>query len=206
MLDPELIEEWKSTWGSIFAVEIRGQEYIFRAATFGEYKDATTQREDWSSAEAEDKLVAACLLYPKENFDRLPAGVITALAEEIIVVSGVGDPRHAKGVIEAKREEALGVEYLMKAFIIATMPTYNDADLDNYTFEQLAMKVALAEKILEVKRGNYLSKIPVTLEIIDPEEEAARLEAERTKHATQQKPGQAGFDDPIARKLHQALG
>lgn len=205
MLDPDLVEEWKSQWGAIYTAEIRGKEFVFRAATFAEHREATRPRSDWSSADAEDKLVQACLLYPTEDFDRLPAGIITSLAEEIVNVSGLGDPQHAKGVIEAQREVVQGVEYLMKAFVIATMPTYTDDQLDHCTFQQLALKVALAEQIIKVQQA-VMTQGEITLDIIDPEEEAARQEAERTKHATGKKSGQAGFDDPIARKLHQALG
>lgn len=219
--------DWKKQYGEVFSVEIRKVEYFFRALTYDEYRLASDP--DFDAAEQEDFIVAQAILAPEVDFDRLPAGIVTVLAQQVIKFSGYGDPKTAKLVLENKRAEAAGVQGLMKAFVLATMPSYTEEHLDGLSYAQLAAKVALAEKIIEVQQAAIPladGQIPqVTLTLVDPEEEAAkeaaRQEKERKKieeqlarsggkhtNADAPPPIKQKIDpnDPIARKLREAMG
>lgn len=90
----------------------------------------------------------------------------------------------------------------MKAFVLATISTYSPEDLEQMTFSQLAEKVAMAEKIIEIKQGiNGLESTNLKLELIDPEEEEEKEKLRAARHNMSKMPGAAEYDDPIARKL-----
>ena len=208
MATPEQIEEWKRLYDGVFSVSLRNVDYIFRAVTFSEY-NALMRSEDESSAETEEDIVSAVLLEPRTIDAKVPAGAITAIAEEVLNVSGYGDPKRAKRVLEQKRQEVSQVQGLMKAFVLATMPAYKEEELDDLNYSQLAAKVALAEQIIEVRQAMFpmaSGESRVRLDLIDPEEEDDKAQQEAQKRAAQKKGGQAGLNDPIAQKLHQALG
>lgn len=199
------IFQWKKQYGQIFSVGFRGEEYIFRAVTISEYYDLSLHENDFSSAEAEDAIVKAALLYPQDlDSDLAPAGLVSTLSEEIFNISGFNNAKQAKATIDEFRNTAEDVWTLMKAIIIAAMPAYSEEQLNVLSFEQLAKKVVLAEKILEVQQANRAGA-EVKLEIIDPEEEAAKAEAQHRRELAMRKEGQALPHDPIASKLREAL-
>lgn len=203
----EQIAEWKTQYGAVYSASSHGVEYIFRALIYKEYDGIP---EDWSSAEIEDYAVSRGVLWPPSSeLDRLPAGFVTQLAEKILDVSGLGDPSIAKGILEEKRDRAEEVRGLMKAFVLATMPSYKEEDLDLFNFNQLAAKVALAEQIIKVKQAMLplaAGESTVSLELIDPNEIEQGQQEATHKKAVQRREGQALPHDPIAQKLHQALG
>lgn len=199
----------KQQYGKIYSVSIRGVDYIFRSLTFAEFDEASSANSDeWSAADAEEGLVLKAVLWPEEtDFDTLPAGVVTTLANEILDVSGFTDPKGAKASLDEKREQAAYVRNIMKAFVLAAMPTYTEEQLDQYNFEQLAAKVALAEKVLEIQKAVANPNIDnITLLINDPDEEQEQAE-EAVEHFNKtRQPGTATAQDPIAARLHGALG
>ena len=90
----------------------------------------------------------------------------------------------------------------MKAFVLATIHTDSPEFLDNLTFSQLAERVALAEKIIEVKHAiNGMESTDVTLSLIDPEEEDQKQTQTAARHNSSKLEGAAKYDDPIAQKL-----
>jgi hypothetical protein len=90
----------------------------------------------------------------------------------------------------------------MKAFVLATIHTDSPEFLDNLSYSQLAERVALAEKIIEIKQAiNGIESTNVTLALIDPEEEAEKVTAEAARHEAKRKEGEAKYNDPIAKKL-----
>jgi len=108
----------------------------------------------------------------------------------------------AKYVLSTKRDQANEVKNLMKAFVLATMSAYSPDDLEDMTFSQLAEKVALSEKVIEIKQNiNGIESTNITLELIDPEEEIQKRKEMAEKHDKAKPAGAAGLDDPIANKL-----
>jgi len=99
--------------------------------------------------------------------------MVSALAEEILSESGFADPSKAKAVLDQKRADASQVRSLMKAFVLATITSYTAEDLDNLTYPKLAEKVALSEKIIEIKQAILgIESTNVSLKLIDPQEES----------------------------------
>lgn len=206
-MDESRIQEWKNTYGRIFSVSVRGTDYVFRELTFAEYKEFS-KLSQFSSADAEEAALKASLLYPEElDLDASPAGLVSSLVEEVLETSGLTNPKQAKVLMDEQREKAQEVLPLMKAFILSTISSYNDEELDDYTFYQLAEKVALAEQIIKVNQTAFgMDDNGLKFDLIDPEEEAAKEQEAAAKHTAQKKPGQAGYHDPIAERLRQALG
>lgn len=204
-MDAAAVKAWKQAYGQVYSVNIRGVDYVFRALSFAEF-DRLRLDSPESAVDAEDQVVDLALLHPAEGPPpTAAAGIISSLAEQIINVSGFGSPGRMKEVLGEKRQLAEGdVRTTMKAYVIATMPSYRDEELDLLTFDQLAAKVALAEQILKLQRAAIDHE--VTVDIIDPEEEAARAQQEKAKHAATRQPGQPVYDDPIAARLRAAMG
>lgn len=203
-LDQSLINQWKNEYGEIFSLSTKGGDFVVRPLVLSEYEYMMDS--EASSAEIEEALVQAALLYPTDiNVDQMSAGIFTKLAEAVLSLSGFMDHHHAVRILAEQREKTQSVYGLMKAMIITTMPMYTEEDLDGMTFRQLAAKVALAERIIEVHQA-IGGGGPVTLELVDPEEEAKQAELEKHKHAATKKQGQAGYEDPIAQKLRMAMG
>jgi homoaconitase/3-isopropylmalate dehydratase large subunit len=90
----------------------------------------------------------------------------------------------------------------MKAFVLATIHTDTPEFLDSLTYSQLAARVALAEKIIEVQQAIHaIEPTDVTLQIIDPEEEKQKQEKTAARHNSSKSDGAASYNDPIAQKL-----
>lgn len=142
-------------YGEIFSTVIEGKEIIFRALTLSEYKQiALTVGEDLSGVDLEDMAVQFAVVHPQLDIDRMKAGHVAALAEEILKVSGFTDEQYLVHYLSAARQDSDEVSFMMKAFILATMPAYTEEDLNELTIKQLLDKVALAEKIIEVQQAS----------------------------------------------------
>lgn len=205
MLDPELIFALKSKYGNIYSVTIKGRDVIFRELTFKEYnKILYLQNLDgFSSADMEDLILTYAVIYP-ENFDimSIPPGIVSSLSQEILDISGFFTVSLAKSILEQKRYEATEVKNLMKAFVLATISTYTPEHLEEMTFSELAEKVALSEKIIEIKQNmNGIEATNLSLQLIDPEEEAQKEKVKAARHNLSKKEGEAAYEDPIAKKL-----
>lgn len=203
MPDPtsQQIQQWKSEYGPIFQV----QDYILRGVTLAEANRIFNGT--LTSVEIEDELVKAALLWPEEaDFEESDAGIVSSMAEEIRNISGFGDPKAVRELLDGFREKANGKIFtLMVALVIAAMPAYKQEDLEQLTFPVLLNKVVLAEQILVIHQS-VLSGNETILDLIDPEEEEEKSKRAQTHHNTSRKPGQAVYGDPIAEKLKQALG
>jgi hypothetical protein len=205
MLDSQIVFDLKRKYGNIYSVEIKNITLVFRELTFKEYNQVLYYQEldDSSSADLEDIILQFAIVYP-ENFDinRIPPGNVSTLSEDILELSGITSARVAKQVLENKRSEATEVKNLMKAFVLATISSYSPDQLEEMTFSQLAEKVALAEKIIEIKQGiNGIESTNLTLQLIDPEEELEKQRTSAARHNLSKKEGEAVYEDPIAQKL-----
>lgn len=204
-MQPELLYNLKKKYGSVFSVDLKGQEVIFRELTFNEFDKITEYKnsEIAASTDAEDLIISSAVVYPKNfNFEKLSPGLISSLAQQIIDFSGFYSARIAKQVLENKREHAAQVRSLMKAFVLATISAYSPEDLDDMTFSQLAEKVALSEKIIEIQQGiNGVQPTNLNLQLIDPEEEEQKRKTTAARHNLSKKVGEAVYEDPIAQRL-----
>jgi hypothetical protein len=205
MIDPEVLIELKLKYGPLFAISIKGIDLLFRELTFKEFDDIIKIQDGgyFSSADSEDKILEATLVYPDlKALDRIPAGAVSSLSQEILDGSGFASAKAAKKILDEKRSNAGQVRTLMKAFVLATIHSYSPEDLDNMTFSQLADKVALAEKIIEVTQTmNGIQSSDMRLDLIDPEEEIEREKARAANYNALKKEGEAVYQDPVAKKL-----
>lgn len=168
--DSELITQLKLQYGDIFGIELGGVEYIYRALTIDEINSASQFKDD---VDIEDYYVKTAVLYP-ENFDvdNVSAGYIMTLAEAIMSVSGILDVETVKKYLEDTRVKITNdVVSIMKAYIIAAMPTYREDELDSLTIKGMIEKVVLSEQILTLKQA--VMGVPsegVKVQIISAEE------------------------------------
>ena len=204
MVNAEILYELKLKYGSIFETYLKKDLVIFRELTFAEFdKIAEHESLGESSAEIEDLIIKSAVLYPEDIvLDNYPAGLVASLAEEILQESGFASPAKAKRTLDDKRAQAAEVRNLMKAFVLSTITTYSPEDLDNLTYTKLAEKVALSEKIIEIKQ-NILGIAPtnVVLQLIDPQEEEEKFKDKAERYNKSKKEGEAKYEDPIAQKL-----
>lgn len=205
MIDNSVLFDLKKKYGNLYTVSVKNLDLVFRELTFREYDLILYHQEleDFSYADIEDLVLEYAIVYP-ENFslNRIPAGLVTSLAQNILELSGFFSVKIAKKILEEKRYQMTEVRSLMKAFVIATMSFYSPEQLDDMTFSELAEKVALAEKIIELKQSTY--EIPnnnLKLELIDPEEEYEKQQRAKDIHDKAKPKGAATLDDPIAQKL-----
>lgn len=205
MTQPEVLSELKNKYGPLYAFDVKGIELLFRQLKFNEF-DRISNIQDvdgFSSADAEDEILKITLVYP-ENFDiyRIPAGAVSSIAQEILDASGFASARTAKAILQEKRVWASEVRSLMKAFVLATIHAYTPENLDDMTFSQLAEKVALAEKIIEIQQSiNGMESTNIKLDLIDPEEEMQKEKTKAARYNASRVEGEAAYEDPIARKL-----
>lgn len=86
--------------------------------------------------------------------------------------------------------------------MLATIHGDTPEFLDSLTYSQLAARVALAEKIIEVKQAILaIESTNVTLQIIDPEEEQQKQQRTAARHDASKGEGAARYNDPIAQRL-----
>lgn len=205
MLTPDVLLELKKKYGPLYSFEVKGTTLLFRELTFREFDEVTQiiDTQGLSSADAEDKILEITIVYPENfNLNKIPAGAFSAIAQEILDASGFSSAKTAKRVLEEKRQSAAEVRSLMKAFVLATINAYSPEDLDNMTFSQLADKVALAEKIIEVQQSVYgIEPTQIKLDLIDPEEEIEKERERAARYNATRKEGEAKYEDPVARKL-----
>lgn len=205
MLDSDLLYELKKQHGSLFQTSIKNQVVVFRELKFSEF-DRIAEHQlsgDYTNLDVEDFIIKSAVVYPLEfDTDRLPTGMISSLAEEILQESGFSSAKKAKNVLESKRQQASEVRSLMKAFVLATISTYSAEDLDDMTYTKLAENVALSEKIIEIKQ-NILGIQPtnVTIQLVDPEEEAEKEQDFANRFNQSRGAGEAAYQDPVAQKL-----
>jgi hypothetical protein len=205
MIDSELIFNFKKKYGNIYSVNVKNITLIFRELTFKEYSQVLSYQDldDSSSVDLEDLILSFGIIYP-EDFDiyKIPPGNVSSLAQDILDLSGITSAKIAKQTLDLKRAEASEVKNVMKAFVLAAIASYSPEDLENMTFSELAEKVALAEKIIEIKQGiNGIQSTDLTLQLIDPEEEQEKEKVRAARHNLSKKEGEAAYEDPIAQKL-----
>lgn len=204
-MNEQVLLELKLRYGPLYGISVKGIDLLFRELTYKEFDKfiAIQDADGYSSADSEDYIIEVCVVYP-ENFDinTISAGAVTGISDAVLEASGFFSAKMAKKILESKRQKVSEVRGLMKAFVLATINTYTPEQLDEMTFSQLAERVALAEKIIEVKQAiNGMEATNVKLELIDPEEEAEKQKEKAANYNNSRKQGEAAYEDPVARKL-----
>ena len=90
-MEPDKLYEIKKKYGSIFTASIKGQDIVFRELTFNEYDQIVEYQnsEDYTSLDSEDLVIKYAVVYPEDfSVDKLPPGIVSSLAKQIVDVSG----------------------------------------------------------------------------------------------------------------------
>lgn len=154
MIDASVIADWRLQYGDIYTANLGGKDYYFRALTLGEIEFVKNRFvEDPSSADLEDAYVEVGLIYPNDNLDKMKAGYISSLAQEIMRVSGISD---AEFTIQSLQDTRIAVEEdiveMMKVFVMTAMPIATEDYLNSLNMKQLVKKVIQSEKILSLQQ------------------------------------------------------
>jgi len=96
----KIVEENKASGYSVVLIKIDLCEYIFRSISRGEWRKILSARYARLKGKEKDPLAMlesqefeseeiaqSCTLYPIVNFDKLPAGVVLKLSDEILRLS-----------------------------------------------------------------------------------------------------------------------
>lgn len=155
MIPNHIRQEIIARFGNLEEVSFKTITYYCRPITINEYKYVVSSlAETASDTDLEDLVFRIGVVYPENiDIDRTLAGHITSVADVILRISGLTDLGYLVSTLEKYRSEVEESIYMMKAFIMATMPAYTEEDLDQYTVELLIKKVALAEKITMVQQA-----------------------------------------------------
>ena len=221
ILSEDKIRELKEKHSEIYLTSLRkGVDVVFKALTVNEYGNALDVALKESSADAEEFVIQTAVLFPEElDLDDYSIGEITALSDEILEQSGFSDYEVCISKIDAARDKASEVVSFMIAMIIASEQGYTDGQLRDMTFSAVAEKAAMAEKIFEIKQ-QMANGAEIILDVKNPNEAAEEAkpkpaftpeEFEAIRRGEYVNPerastiGAATTEDPIARKLQQAL-
>lgn len=169
----QLIAEAKKKYGKVFSTEDIGIEFIFRPMTKAEVKYFSDLARSESTTDVEEMVVDRCVIWPETyDLDKHAAGFISTFCSEIRDFSGFEDQEGFVDLIDQSRASADKLTNLIKAFIIAAMPTFHPDEIDNLTLFKSIELLGLAEKILELKS----SEAP-TLAMQDPDDKVDPIEA-----------------------------
>jgi hypothetical protein len=220
-----VIDELKSKYSKIYVAYLDSREVVFRPLTLKEISDFADHVE-WSSAEAEEVIVRAAVVWPI-NFDVVEGarpGHITALAENILEKSHFLNPVSAQRIYDEEKEKALRAQEVMKCVILVAKPElgYEVEELDNMTYQEIAKISAMAEQILMIRKAIHDPNMSINIAMLD--EETVQMAEERSSlpydddldawndpevrkvRERGTKSGTARVDDPVAQKLKRAMG
>lgn len=148
-----IIADAKQRYGKVFAAEDMGTVFYFRPMTNADLKLIRNLTNRLSSFELEEMLIDRCVIWPlNHDYDLHSAGFVSSLCDEIRENSAFDDPDRFLELIDEARNAATKVTILIKAMIIAAMPTVSSDDIDNMSLYKLTETLALAERVLEIQR------------------------------------------------------
>lgn len=155
-MDEDLLAQWKVQFKDVFCAAIGGREYYFRALKLEEIESIDLIIEAQGSvADLEDLYVRTAVLHPQDiNWDKIKAGYITTLADEIKIASRVADVADIlESLVKAREDLTTNIFDSMKAFILSAMPYYSEEELSKFTLDELIHKVTMAERILSIQQS-----------------------------------------------------
>jgi len=166
------IKEWKKKYGKVYKTKAEGKEYIFRTLNVGETCEILALFQKNSIEEAEDFALRA-VLYPEDfNLDNLSNVAAKKLAEQILELSRIFDPRGIQEIIVKAREhasESLKNDFFRwKLDLMGIFPSYKLSDLDDMSIQEFFKLIALAEEMLGKKLIND-GKIEESVQTVEAE-------------------------------------
>jgi len=156
------IQSLKARYVYTFEVALAERNFVFRALTWAEHRELVERSNE--DPEQADLIVKAALLYPayEEVVEEVDAGVIEALATEIVGSSGFASVEAFNEGLEWAREEVNKVEFEVIGAICKAFPGYKPEDIYQMRFPDLMIRLAMAEKILGLAPEGGQDVMPVT--------------------------------------------
>lgn len=195
----DLLDSWKIKYREIYKVSIGGKEYHFRALTLKEIEDIDLIGAEEGSGELEDFYVSTATLDPPGiDLDSIKPGYVSALANEIEAVSGLGEVNFIIHWLNTERQSAeTDIIIMMKAFILAAIPNTSYEELDNMIVKDLIKRVIVAEKVLTIQQEvSGIQGAGVQFSIT--------LQGEEEKEAPQSKQGKKAVNrEELLRRINQ---
>jgi hypothetical protein len=125
--------------------------FLFRPLTVREFEEYTRLGE---LGDVSDEIIEATIIYPALPFSENPvqqlsAGIYEGLAFQIVLASGLTDPKEAK--VMDGRQAARKFTAVVEMFICKAFPKYAPDDVKNMTLDQQMELLGQAEHLLGIE-------------------------------------------------------
>lgn len=150
----KIVELKASGHKSIYFLEVRGLEVIFRPLTFDEYTTVKGLEGYLDGAAVNDAIVMMCALYCSEGpVDSYVANCKNAfdidhIAQFILDVSGFENQETFLGILREKRVLAHQLQSLIEIYICSAFKAISPLDLKHMNLEELIELLAKAEEAM----------------------------------------------------------
>lgn len=148
------LDHYKEIYGHVFLLEFGGLEFIFRPLTRKEYKRITEQVYE-DEFQAEEVICATATLHP-EGYDFAGnglAGIVKALSQRIIEVSGYATPDQQTQMLDHYRYEMNRFDTQAETIIALVFPGTTPEEMQDWTQEKLINRLARAEWVMRTIWG-----------------------------------------------------
>jgi len=149
------LPRWKALYGSVHCLPAGGTIFVFRDLSFSEI-DEYNNLVTYDSTEAENRLLASVLLFPKNTaLDAMPAWSVSKILEKVHQSSGTTDASVFIAALEKHRAEAATLQGMALAYVASAfkIPIH---DVRAMPMSKLAEYVALSEIII----GRQIEIVP----------------------------------------------
>lgn len=150
----KIVELKASGHKSIYFLNVRGLEFIFRPLTFDEYTTIKDLEGYLDGAAVNDTICIMCLVYcsdqaPGEYVSNCKhAFDVDHIAQHILNMSGFDSQDMFMAILTEKRKEASQLRSLLEIYICSAFHTLSPVDLKRMTLEELLELFAKAEEAL----------------------------------------------------------
>lgn len=186
----EVVDELKAKHGRVWSVWLRDfGDVVFRRLSLDEF--GIIFNSHLHTDEKEEKIVQSVVVWPDRfNVEDLPPAAVSMLQQKIFKVSNFASVEEANEILqEIKEEESRNIVSLVKAFIIAAIPTYKPEELGTKTFEEICRLIGLSENVFGIQ-ARVMMEGGASLSLVSG--------------VSEEEPPQSS-GDPIADKLNAAM-
>jgi hypothetical protein len=158
-LTQEVLNVLKKEFGPLFRFEIDETPYYFRTITRAEMVALDLVDGEIGPDEEEDIFLLSCI-WPDEipEFDDIPAGIPSMVAQEVLRRSGVEGSEWITRYLERSKNSKTAF-HSIAAVICAAFPRFLPSELDSMDIQKLMDTLVIAEEVIGIKtaiaRGEY---------------------------------------------------
>ncbi len=159
------LSTWKQEYGEVFYVPgIDGSGIVLKNFTLEDHEMYILESQIDEDA-ANENLVNKCVLWPETfNLDNLPTAALSVILNKLNAVSPYDNPERFFAKLDEKRALVNTPKGQMYAYIGAAFPSMKLKDIQRLHFDDVALHLALAEKILghefQISPAGELQAVP----------------------------------------------